>query len=91
VQRGSPFLSRRLAYPGRAGLACFNSTREEERTVRFKAVVIGLILLTGLFVAVHRSRWAVAGIWTVLLVIAAAYWVRDLKNAMQRKNRTGQT
>jgi hypothetical protein len=56
-----------------------------------KAVVIGLILLTGLFVAVHRSAWVVAGIWTVLLVIAAAYWVRDLKNAMQRKNRTGQT
>jgi hypothetical protein len=55
-----------------------------------KAVVIGLILLIELVVAFHRSAW-VAGVWALLLAIATVYWVRDLKNAVQRKSGAGRT
>jgi hypothetical protein len=51
-----------------------------------KAVVIGLILLMGFVVAIHRGSWIVAGVCAVLLAGALIAWGRDLMKALQRKS-----
>jgi len=49
------------------------------------AVLIGLLLVAGLWVAIQRSAWVLALVLLVLLVGAVVTWVRDLRNALQRK------
>ena len=51
-----------------------------------KAVVIGLVLLMGLVVAIHRGSWIVAGVSALLLAGALIAWGRDLMKALQRKS-----
>jgi hypothetical protein len=56
-----------------------------------RAVLIGLFLLAGLALAIHRGTWIGVTVWAVLLAIAIVCWARDLKNAIQRKSGTGRT
>jgi hypothetical protein len=49
------------------------------------AVLIGLLLVAGLWVAIVSRDWILALVWLVLLVGAGVTWVRDLRNAIQRK------
>ena len=49
------------------------------------AVLIGLLLVAGLAVAILSRDWILALVWLVLLVAAGVTWVRDLRNAIQRK------
>jgi chromate transport protein ChrA len=56
-----------------------------------KAVIIGLVLLIGFVVAIHRGSWIATAVWAVLLAVATASWARDLMNAMRRKSGTGRT
>jgi hypothetical protein len=49
------------------------------------AVLIGIFLTAGLWVAIQSRAWILALVWLVLLFGAGATWVRDLWNAIQRK------
>jgi hypothetical protein len=49
------------------------------------AVLIGLLLVAGLAVAILSRDWILALVWLVLIVEAGVTWVRDLRNAIQRK------
>jgi len=49
------------------------------------AVLIGLVLVAGLWVAIVSRDWILALVWVVLLVAAGVTWVRDLLEAIQRK------
>ncbi|MGA8220694.1 MAG: hypothetical protein WB780_03500, partial [Candidatus Acidiferrales bacterium] len=48
------------------------------------AVLIGLFLTAGLWVAIHSRAWILALVWLVLLFGAGVTWVRDLWNPNTR-------
>jgi hypothetical protein len=53
---------------------------------RLMAMAIGLFLVAGLALAIHRRSWIVVLVWLVLFSAALVPWVLDLLKAKQRKN-----